>query len=111
MSVCRGRGGELHAREVLHFLADDGDASFVRGVEFEDAGLDQLGAVELFGEREDGGCLSGPRGAVEKHVWEVGGLEGSLENGDGVVLGCDIAEGFGPAVALSARLLLLHVGV
>jgi len=28
----------------------------------------------------------------------VGGLEGALEDGDCVVLGCDIAEVLGPAV-------------
>jgi len=31
-------------------------------------------------------------------VGEVGGLEGAAENGDGVVLGGDIEEGFGSAV-------------
>jgi hypothetical protein len=36
--------------------------------------------------------------AVEEHVWEVGGLEGSAEDGDGMVLGSDIVEGFGTAV-------------
>jgi len=33
-------------------------------------------------------------------VWEVGGLEGSAEDGDGVVLGGDIVEGFGAAVVV-----------
>lgn len=28
---------------------------------------------------------------------EVGGLEGAAEDGDGVVLGCDVVEGFGAA--------------
>jgi hypothetical protein len=34
-------------------------------------------------------------------VWEriyIGGLEGTLEDGDCVVLGCDIAEVLGPAI-------------
>lgn len=31
-------------------------------------------------------------------MWEVGGLEGALEGGDGVVLGCDVGEGFRAAV-------------
>jgi hypothetical protein len=33
-------------------------------------------------------------------VWEVGGLEGSAEDGDGVVLGGDIVERFGAAVVV-----------
>jgi hypothetical protein len=30
-------------------------------------------------------------------VWEVGGLEVAAEDGDGVVLGCYVVEGFGAA--------------
>lgn len=45
-----GGGGvrELHACEVFDFLADDANSALVGGVEFENAGLDQFGAVELF---------------------------------------------------------------
>jgi hypothetical protein len=33
-------------------------------------------------------------------VWEIGGLEGAAEDGDSVVLGGDIVEGFGAAVSV-----------
>lgn len=33
-------------------------------------------------------------------MWEVGGLEGTAEDGDGVVLGGDIVEGFGAAMGV-----------
>ena len=87
----------MHARKVFDLFAHDADSALVGGVEFEDAGFDQFGAVELFGEGEDGGGFACAWWAVEEHVGEVGGLEGAAEDGDGVVLGGDIVEGLGAA--------------
>lgn len=67
--LVRGRRvGQLHAGEILDLFANDGDAAFVGGVEFEDAGPHHLGAEELLCEGQDGGCLAGARRAVEEHV-------------------------------------------
>jgi len=46
-------------------------------------------------EGEDGRGLAGAGRTVEKHVGKVGGLEGSFEDGDGVVLGCNIRKALG----------------
>lgn len=81
-SVGGGRVRELHACEVFYFFAYDGYAALVRGVEFEDAGFDEFGAVELFGESEDGGGFACARGAVEEHVRElVGGVRWGAREG------------------------------
>ena len=82
----------MHARKVLDFLADDRDTALIGSVQFQHAGFHEFGAVELFGEGEDCGCFACAWRAVEEHVWEVGGLEGAAEDGDGVVLGGDIVE-------------------
>ncbi|KAI6875733.1 hypothetical protein KC323_g181 [Hortaea werneckii] len=82
----------LHPGEVFHFFSDNGDAAFVGRVQLEDAGLDQVRTVELLGQREDSRGLAGAWWAVEEHVREVRGLEGSTEDGDGVVLCGDIVE-------------------
>lgn len=42
-------------------------------------------------------------------MWEVGGLEGAAEDGDSVVLGGNIVEGFGAAeVLLVLRRWIYH---
>ena len=92
------------AGEILDLFAYDGDAALVGGVEFEDAGGEHGGAVELFGKGENGGCFAGAWGTIEEHVGKlrdllvctihescvyftyVGCLEGALEYCDGVVL-------------------------
>lgn len=61
----------MHPSKVFDFFANDGDAALVGGVEFEDAGFEHFGAVELFGEGEDGGGLAGSRRPVEEHVGEL----------------------------------------
>jgi hypothetical protein len=43
-------------------------------------------------------------------VWEVGGLEGSAEDGDGMILGCDIVERFGTAISSSVQRSLCSAG-
>ena len=112
-AVGGGGCGELHACEVFNFFAHDADAAFVGGVEFEDPGFDQFGAVELLCEGEDGGGFAGAGGAVEEHMWElrgwsvrgvggglwkyIGRLKGSLEDCDCMVLSCDILEILWPA--------------
>ena len=85
------------AGEVFDFGADDADAAFVRGVEFEDAGAEEVRPEELFGEREDGAGFARARGAVEEEVRQVGVGEGALEEGCGVRLGGYVREGFGAA--------------
>lgn len=113
MVVPAGRARELHSRKVFDFLADDADAALVGGVELEDAGGEEGGAVEGAREGEDGGGFAGAGRAVVEHVGElegrlvgalakregvgagktnVGGLKGALEDGDGVVLSCHIGE-------------------
>lgn len=62
---------ELDACKVLDFLADDGDAAFVGGVEFEDTRAEELRSEEGFGEGEDCGGFTGAGGTVEEHVWEL----------------------------------------
>lgn len=62
---------ELGACEVFDLFTDDVDASFVGGVEFEDAGAVEGWAEEGFCEGEDGGCFASSGGPVEKHVWEL----------------------------------------
>lgn len=56
---------ELCSCEVFDLFADDADASFVGGVEFEDSGAVEGRAEEGFGEREDGGGFTGSGGTVE----------------------------------------------
>ena len=60
--------------------------------------MDEVGSVQLLGEREDRRGLAGAGRPVEEHVWEVGRLQRAAEDLDGVVLRCDFGEGFGPAV-------------
>lgn len=52
--------------------------------------MEELRAIELFGESEDGASFACAWWAVEEHVGEVGSLEGALEDGDGVVLSRDV---------------------
>ena len=42
---------------------------------------------------------------------EIGGLEGAAEDGDGVVLGCDVVEGLWAAMTVSERLRVLVCGI
>lgn len=91
--------GELLPCKVFDFGADDGDATFVGGVELEDARFHELGAVELFCEGEDCGGFACAGGPVEEHVWKIGGLEGTREDLDGIVLGGDFGECLGTAVS------------
>ena len=113
-AVC-GRGvRELHACEVFHLFADDADAAFVGGVEFEDAGFNEFGAVEFFCKGKDSGGFACAGRAVEEHVRELcavlddvddagGGrpyirtLESSLKDCDGVILGRDVVQVLGTA--------------
>ena len=46
----RGRIGELLPCKVFDFLAHNGDTALVRGIEFEDTGVKELGTEEGFGE-------------------------------------------------------------
>jgi hypothetical protein len=41
--------GELGSGEVLYFVADDGDAALVGGVQFQDAGAVKGGSEEGLG--------------------------------------------------------------
>lgn len=61
----------MGACEVFDLFADDVDAAFVGGVEFEDAGAVEGWAEEGFGEGEDGGCFACAGRAVEEHVREL----------------------------------------
>ena len=56
----------MHARKIFDLFADDADAAFIGGIEFEDTGFDEVRAVELFGECEDCGCFAGAWWAIEE---------------------------------------------
>ena len=56
--------------EILDFIAHDVDASIVRGIELQ-CHVRNGGAVDLTGQGEDGGCLSGAWGAVEQEMREL----------------------------------------
>lgn len=84
----------MHAREIFNLIPHDGNSALIGSVELEDARGEEEWAVERFCQCENGGCLSGAGRTIEEHMWEVGGLEGALEGRDGVVLGCDVREGF-----------------
>ena len=61
----------MHACKVLDFVADDGDTALVGSVEFEDTGFNEFGAVELFGEGENGRSFARAWWAVEEHVRQL----------------------------------------
>lgn len=88
------RSCQLHACKILNLIPDNRNTAFVGSVEFQDARRGEERAIERLCECKDGGGLSSSWRAVEEHVWEVGGLKGALEGGDGVVLSCDVGEGF-----------------
>ena len=69
-------------RERFDAVADDIDAAFVGGVEFED-GVLVGGAEELPREAVDGGGFANARGAGDDDVWEVAVAGDDLEAGDG----------------------------
>lgn len=81
MVVPAGGARKLHPREVFDFLADDADAALVGGVELEDAGGEEGGAVEGAGEGEDGGGFAGAGGPVVEHMRELGGVSRCLPKG------------------------------
>ena len=68
------RVGELLTCEVFDFFADNTDAAFVGGVELQDASAKHFRTVELFGEGEDGGGLTGAWWTIEEHVGKLRGM-------------------------------------
>lgn len=61
----------MHTGEIFDLFADYRDTTLVGGVELENSGLDHFGAVKLFGEGQNCGCLAGSRGPIEKHMWQL----------------------------------------
>ena len=64
--AARGEG-DFFLGEGFDAVADDVDAAFVGGVEFED-GFFVGGAEELAGEAEDGGCFADAGHAADDNV-------------------------------------------
>ena len=75
------------SRKVFDLFSYNANATLIGRVQFENPGVDELRPIELLCQGENGTGLTGAGRTVEQHMREIGGLEGTLENCDGVVLG------------------------
>ena len=78
------------SRKVFDFFSHNANATFIGCVQFENPGVNELRPIELLCQGENGAGLACAGRTIEQHMWKIGGLEGTLENCDGVVLGGDL---------------------